>query len=68
MSKFGWWYVDNNKIRLRWWQKSLVVVNIILVGVIIWLIWFNTLGKNSVENCWDKYSTEQQAIEMCENG
>lgn len=64
---FGWWYVDNAKGRLRLWEKLLVAVNLVLLVFNIWLLW-RGFTNNLVENCWDKYATEQQAIEMCENG
>jgi len=45
-------------------EKALFGLNLVLIGFIIWLIFgfFN----NSVENCWDKYQTENEAIMNCE--
>jgi hypothetical protein len=46
-------------------EKALFGLNLVLIGLIIWLIFgfFN----NSVENCWDQYQTENEAIMHCEN-
>jgi hypothetical protein len=49
---------------MRLFEKVLVVINIILVGFIISLFFGWT--ENLVENCWDKYHTEFEAISHCE--
>jgi hypothetical protein len=46
------------------WEKALFGLNIILVAIICYLIFG---FANSVENCWDKYHTEESAITYCEN-
>jgi hypothetical protein len=50
---------------MRLFEKLLVVINAILVVGILVAI-FGFFGQNSVENCWDKYQTEEQAISHCE--
>lgn len=49
---------------MRLFEKVLVVVNAILVVFVISLFFGWT--ENLVENCWDKYPTEEQAIIHCE--
>ena len=49
---------------MRLFEKVLVVVNTILVVFVISLFFGWT--ENLVENCWDKYHTEQEAIMNCE--
>jgi hypothetical protein len=50
---------------MRLFEKVLVVVNAILVlGILVAI--FSFFGQNSVENCWDKYQTEHEAISNCE--
>ena len=50
---------------LRWFEKVLVVLNLVgLIGLLV-VIW-SFFGQNPVENCWDKYETEDQAIIHCE--
>lgn len=50
---------------LRWFEKILVVLNLVgIIGILVG-IWLG-FGQNSVQNCWDKYQTEQQAITHCE--
>jgi hypothetical protein len=46
------------------WEKLVFGLNLVLTATVFYLmiIWFN----NSVENCWDRYDTEKQAIEHCE--
>jgi len=49
-------------LSLRWFERILVVVNLVLIiGILIYFF-----GQISVENCWDKYATEEQAISHCE--
>jgi hypothetical protein len=49
---------------MRLFEKLLVVINAILVvGILVAIFGF---FNNSVENCWDKYETEEQAISYCE--
>ncbi len=50
---------------MRLFEKVLVVINAILVLIILVGI-FSFFGQNSVENCWDKYQTEFEAISNCE--
>lgn len=49
---------------MKTWEKAVFGLNLVLTAIVIYqmIIWFN----NSVENCWDKYQTEQQAITHCE--
>jgi len=47
------------------WMKFLFWLNLVLAGLVIWLIWFG-FGHNSVENCWNQYQTEVEAILHCE--
>jgi hypothetical protein len=50
---------------MRLFEKVLVGINAILVlGILVAI--FSFFGQNSVENCWDKYDTEIQAISNCE--
>lgn len=50
---------------LRWFEKILFIVNLVgIIGILVG-IWFG-FGQNSVQNCWDNYLTEQQAITHCE--
>jgi uncharacterized membrane protein YvbJ len=50
---------------MRLFEKVLVAINGILVVVILVGI-FSFFGQNSVENCWDNYQTEFEAISNCE--
>jgi hypothetical protein len=50
---------------MRLFEKVLVVINAILVLIILVGI-FSFFGQNPVENCWDKYQTEFEAITNCE--
>ena len=50
---------------MRLFEKVLVAVNAILVVGILVAI-FSFFGQNLVENCWDKYHTEHEAISNCE--
>lgn len=50
---------------LRLFEKILVVVNLVGIIAILVGIWLG-FGQNSVENCWDKYDTEHEAISNCE--
>jgi hypothetical protein len=49
---------------MKLWEKAVFGLNLILIAIICYqlTIWFN----NSVENCWDKYQTENEAIAHCE--
>jgi hypothetical protein len=50
---------------MRLFEKLLVGINAILVlGILVAI--FGFFGQNSVENCWDKYQTEFEAINNCE--
>lgn len=49
---------------MRLFEKILVAVNLVLIVFIISL--FFDWTENLVENCWDKYQTEQEAITHCE--
>ena len=49
---------------MRLFEKILVAVNLVLIVFIISLFFGWT--ENLVENCWDKYETEDQAIANCE--
>lgn len=46
-------------------EKILVVINLILIVGILVVIWLG-FGQDLVENCWDKYQTEFEAISHCE--
>ena len=49
---------------MRLFEKILVVINgILVVGILVAIFSF---FNNSVENCWDKYETEDLAITNCE--
>jgi hypothetical protein len=49
---------------MRLFEKILVVINgILVIGILVAIFGF---FNNSVENCWDKYGTEDQAIIHCE--
>jgi hypothetical protein len=47
------------------WEKLVFGLNLVLTAIVLvqMIIWFD----NPVENCWDKYQTEKQAIENCED-
>ena len=51
---------------LRLFEKILVVLNLVGIIAILVGIWL-AFGSDLVENCWDKYQTEQEAISNCEN-
>lgn len=58
------------KIRLKhtWcsgWEKALFWLNLVFAVLIIWFIWLK-FGWNLVENCWDRFDTEVDAIRNCE--
>lgn len=46
-------------------EKVLVATNLVLIIGILVVIWLG-FGSDLVENCWDKYQTEEQAITHCE--
>jgi uncharacterized protein YneF (UPF0154 family) len=47
--------------------KEIVVILAIVVSMIGSLIYgFFLLKEGQKQNCWDKYSTEQEAIQNCE--
>jgi hypothetical protein len=49
---------------MRLFEKVLVVVNgILVVGILVAIFGFFNIP---VENCWDKYEIEEQAISHCE--
>ena len=50
---------------IRPFEKVLVVINLVLVVGILVVIWLG-FGQDLVENCWDKYQTEFEAITHCE--
>jgi hypothetical protein len=49
---------------MKLFEKILVAVNLVLIVFIISLFFGWT--ENLVENCWNKYHTEEQAITHCE--
>lgn len=50
--------------KLRWFEQILVVLNLVLaIGILVAIFGWN---NNLVQNCWDKYPTEEQAISHCE--
>lgn len=49
---------------MRLFEKILVAVNLVLIVFIISLFFGWT--ENLVENCWNKYQTEHEAISNCE--
>jgi hypothetical protein len=60
--------LDGVKIRkgkMKPWEKLVFGLNLVLTAIVLvqMIIWFD----NPVENCWDKYQTEKQAIENCED-
>jgi hypothetical protein len=49
---------------MRLYEKVLVVINsILVVAILVAIISFFNIP---VENCWDKYDTEFEAISNCE--
>jgi hypothetical protein len=49
---------------MRLFEKILVGINgILVVGILVAIFGF---FNNSVQNCWDKYETEEKAISHCE--
>lgn len=50
-------------------SKPFVILFWILAVTLIWLGASSNNGMNfDNKDCWNKYPTEQQAIEMCEGG
>lgn len=48
-------------------NKTIAVLSaILLVATIFLYTWAIGTGSLKEENCWDKYSTEQEAIMHCE--
>lgn len=47
-------------------DKFWFVLNLVVAILIIWFVIHNLVGDNLVENCWDQYSTEHEAILNCE--
>ena len=47
-------------------QEILVFIGIFAVMIATLLYGFFFAGVGKVDNCWDKYSTEQEAIMNCE--
>ena len=47
-------------------KEILVFAGIIVVMLGFLLYGFLAMGIGQVDNCWDKYSTEQEAILNCE--
>jgi len=51
--------------KLTW--KEILVISAILVSMLGSLIYgYFMLKADQQDNCWDKYSTEQEAIQNCE--
>ena len=51
--------------KLRWFEQILVVLNLLLaIGILVAIFGWN---NNSVQNCWDKFETEDQVISHCED-
>lgn len=48
---------------LTLFEKLIFGVNLVLIGFVLYLL--SNFG-NSVENCWNKYSTENSVIAHCE--
>lgn len=47
--------------------KELVVIGLIIVSMLGSLVYgYFLIKQHQEENCWDKYSTEQTAIQNCE--
>jgi hypothetical protein len=47
-------------------KEVLVIVAIVVSMVGSLLYGFLVAGIGKIDNCWDKYSTEQEAIQNCE--
>lgn len=48
-------------------KKEIVVFAVIVVAMIGSLVYgFFVAGVGKVDNCWDKYTTEREAIMNCE--
>lgn len=41
-------------------------LNLVAAILIIWFVVHNLVEENLVENCWDNYKTEVEAIKNCE--
>lgn len=49
-----------------WFEKIMFTLNLVVAILIIWFVAYNLVGDNLVENCWDNYKTEVEAIKNCE--
>lgn len=49
-----------------WFEKIMFTLNLVVAILIIWFVAYNLVDPNLVENCWDLYSTENEAIQECE--
>lgn len=48
-------------------KQEIVVFSAIIVAMIGFLLYgFLAMGIGKVDNCWDNYQTEQEAIQACE--
>jgi len=48
-------------------KKEIVVFSAIIVAMVGFLLYgFIAMGIGKVDNCWDKYTTEREAIMACE--
>lgn len=49
-----------------WFEKIMFTLNLVAAILIIWFVIHNLVQENLVENCWDNYKTEVEAIKNCE--
>ena len=55
-----------NGTNMWWWEKAWFVFNLVFAAIILFAI-IQFFNQNSVHDCWNKYSSEFQAISHCEN-
>ena len=47
-------------------ERVLFGLNLVVAILIIWFVAYNLVDQDLVENCWDLYDTEHEAIQECE--
>lgn len=61
-----WFRVRLNSVDMPAYKKTWFWLNIVFgLALFGWIVWL--FASNSVENCWSKYSVEEQAILVCED-
>jgi Mn2+/Fe2+ NRAMP family transporter len=50
---------------MKLWEKAVFGLTLVLAVIVLYQVFY--FLNNSVQNCWEKYQTEMQAISHCEN-